>query len=56
MALFKGFPLKDLISLNPLMLIAVLSEELKNTNLALEAVSEEYKSLVERVKKLEDRA
>lgn len=45
MAMFKGFKQMDLISMNPLFLIAILSEELARTNTALEAVSEELRQL-----------
>ena len=43
--MFKGFKQMDLITTNPLLLIAILSEELARTNTALEAVSEELKNL-----------
>lgn len=43
--MFKGFKQMDLITTNPLLLIAILAEELARTNTALEAVSEELKNL-----------
>ena len=41
--MFKGFSKEELISTYPTLLIAILSEELARTNMALLALSEQLK-------------
>lgn len=41
--MFKGFKQSELVASNPLLLIAILSEELVRTNQALEALAEQLK-------------
>ena len=53
MSLFKGFNEIDLLREEPRVLCAVLGEQLKLTNAAIEAQAEELKQLRERIKKLE---
>lgn len=45
MSLFKGFTDKELVAMNPLLLIAILSQQLSITNQALQAVSEELRQV-----------
>lgn len=45
MSLFKGFSDKELVATNPLLLIAILSQQLAITNQALQAISEELRQV-----------
>lgn len=55
MGMFKGFNQVQLLTMEPRLMCAILSEQLTLTNIALEAMSEEIKALRAEKKETDDK-